>query len=271
MATNDTLVYLILGPSGSGRREILADLLETGLDEGEKAAVLVAQAETDSPAMARISARADVIRWSWHPAGKGDAGKGAPVLEGTIEADPPGGAGRVFFLADGRANPVDQVEAFKVWLADAGLTLARILCVVDCRLAEAHPPLLAWYDACVHFADVVLLNRRDGVSNKWISGFQARFKGEHFPCLVEVVKHGAVRNPALVLEPQALRISHAFDEEAGWPPSVGPETAVLDEAADDEEEAGEEGDELQPEEDPYFARRAGGRRVKEIPDIAKFL
>ena len=37
---------------------------------------------------------------------------------------------------------------------------------------EARPAaLLAWYDACVHFSDVVLLQRREGVANKWVSDF----------------------------------------------------------------------------------------------------
>jgi hypothetical protein len=53
-----------------------------------------------------------------------------------------------------------------------------------------------------------------------------------------------------------------FDDEPNWIISGG----------DDEDEAeGNEEVEAAPEEDPYLARHSGGRRLKEIPDIEKFL
>jgi hypothetical protein len=57
-------------------------------------------------------------------------------------------------------------------------------------------------------------------------------------------------------------MSHVFDEEQDWE-VIGPE--------DEEEAEGEEEVEVKPEEDPYLERLAGGRRVKEIPDVAKYL
>ncbi|MGH7996302.1 MAG: hypothetical protein ACREFX_08120 [Opitutaceae bacterium] len=270
---DEPLVYLILGAAGSGRREVLADLLEGGLEESEKAAVLIGEREAESSASERLIARAGLARWKWLPAtGERAAGSSATrgfelPPAGAIDATVPPGAARIFFLTDGRSNPVDQIEAFKVWSTNGGLRLGRIICVVDCRLVEAKPPLRAWFEACIHFSDIVLLNRREGVSNKWVSDFQARFKRLHYPCLIEFVKNGTVRNPALILDPQALRISHVFDEEADWT-ILG---ADGKDPEDDEEAEGEEAVELRPEEDPYFARWSGGRRMKEIPDIAKYL
>ena len=180
---------------------------------------------------------------------------------GPIEADIPGDATHAFVVADGRANPVDQVEAFKAWTAARAVEVARVICVVDCRLAERNRGLFAWYEACIHFSDVVLLNHREGVPNKWMGDFRREFEGRFYPCLFEHVKGGRVGNPALVLNPVALRISHVFDEEE-W-------------AGEDDPGEGDEGDEdeqgLEPEVDPYFERRSGGRRVREIPDIRKFL
>jgi len=157
----------------------------------------------------------------------------------------------------------------KTWLeAQGDGELARVLCVVNCQLAEKNPPLLAWYEACVHFADVVLLNRREGVENKWLSDFLNHFKKQFYPCLFETVKNGRVKNPALVLEPQARRMTHVFDEEPNWI-----FTNAEGEEIDEQEETGGDEDEIQakPEEDTYFERRNGGRRVKQIPDIAQFL
>jgi len=238
------LVYLILGAAGSGRREVVADLIEGGLGAEDRALVIPAAGEAPAAADAKLS-----IPGRWRREGERME---APSIEG---------ATHVFVIADGRANPIDQIEAFRGWVGMSGGELARIICVIDCGLAAKHPPLRAWFDACVHFADVVLLNRREGIENKWMSDFQAHYTAQFLPCLFELVKAGHVRNPALILEPQPRRLSHVFDEEQDW---------VV--TGDDEEEAeGDEEIEAHPEEDPYLVRRPGGRRVKEIPDIAKFL
>ena len=273
MPSEKPLIYLLLGAAGSGRREVIADLIEGGLAEGEKAAVLISADEALSPADAKFS----LIRlWRWIPPPPMEQGhfdrEDAPALPvATIELDAdgelPADATRIFFLTDGRRSPVDQVEAFKSWAVLQNVELARVICVVNCQLAAAHPRLLPWFDACIHFSDVVLLNHREGVANKWMSDFQEHFKSQFLPCLFEMVKGGRVRNPALLLEPQALRVSHIFDEEVDWllTNEEGEEVEDEDEVDEDEEIT------ATPIEDIYFARRIGGRRDKEIPDITKFL
>jgi len=253
MAAAKPPVYLILGAAGSGRREVLADLLEGRTEEGDEPVVLLSGEEAPDPADGRLGA---VLRWRWTP-------------ERTIDAAWPEGAGPIFFITDGRRNPMDQIEAFKSWLEAGGGELARVLCVVNCRLAEKNRPLAAWYDACIHFSDVVLLNRREGVANKWLSDFRAHFAALCYPCLFELVKAGRVGNPALILDPLALRMSHFFDAEKEWIVSneAGEEIDPDDpDAADDDEELTAEA-----VEDPYMARNAGGRRIKELPDLAKYL
>jgi hypothetical protein len=244
----------VLGAAGSGRREVIADLLEGGLAEGERAAVLLADGETAAAADAKLGG---ITRWRWSE-------------DDTIEGVMPADAARVFFVTDGRRNPVDQIEAFKPWIAGQGGELARVICVVNCQFAEKHPPLLAWFDACVQFSDVVLLNRREGVANKWLSDFQSRYRDQFIPCLFEFVKEGRVKNPALVLEPQARRMSHVFDEEPNWV-ITGTDGEEIDEEDLEEGEESDQEIEAAPEEEPYFARDAAGRRVKRIPEIAKFL
>lgn len=254
MSATKPLVYVILGAAGSGRREVLADLIEGGLEAEDVAAVLLADTEAASPHDAALPA---LQRWTWIP-------------EGAIAATLPAGATHVFFVTDGRRNPVDQIEILKAWIEAQGAELARIFTVVNVTLASQHPPLLAWYEACVHFSDVVLLNRREGVENKWVSDFLTHFKKQYFPCLFEFVKHGRVHNPALFLEPQARRMSHVFDEEPDWifTNAEGEEIDEQEETGDDDEE---EEIEAHQAEDPYLERRNGGRRVKELPDIAAFL
>ena len=146
-----------------------------------------------------------------------------------------------------------------------GAELGRIICVVDCGLAERNPGLLAWYDACIHFSDVVLLNRREGVPNKWVGDFQARYKDQRYPCVVKLCWAGS---GALSAGPSALRISQAFEDEPTW---VVEGDDPEDDSGEDLVDGDEEEVEMVPVEDPYFERRPGGRRAKEIPDVAKFL
>ena len=250
------LVYLVLGAAGSGRREVLADLIEGGLGASDRAAVLLADTETAVEAEKKLGG---IGRWQW-------------IGDDAIEGDLPREATHVFFVTDGRRNPVDQIEAFAPWLAAQGGELARVLCVVNCQLAGKNPPLRAWFDACVHFSDVVLLNRREGVANKWMREFEEHYRKQFLPCVFEFVKGGRVKNPALVLEPQARRMTHVFDEEKEW--FVTGKDGVkrsVDELDDDEAGDSEEEVEVTPEEEPYFIRDAAKRRAKKIPDLAKFL
>lgn len=240
------MVYFVLGSGGSGRREVLADLIEGGLGEADRPAVLISSSEWADLADARLP---NLARWTLQP-------------ENQVEAELPPGATHIFFVFDGRMNPVDQIEGFKSWLGDRAAEVARVLCVVNCQLLERNPKLFAWYEACIHFSDVVLLNQREGVPNKWIGDFKGKFEHKFYPCLFEFVKEGSVKNPALVLAPVARRMSHVFDEQ---------EWIAGDE--DDDEDEQEEGEEVEmkPAEDPYLERRNGGRRVHEIPHIADFL
>jgi hypothetical protein len=220
----------------------LADLIEDGLSDGDTPSVLLSATEEASPLDERLPGAA---RWvSGH--------------EGAVEADLPGNSSHIFIVSDGRRNPVDQLEAFKNWLGDRAAEVALIICVVDCQLIEKNPKLFAWFEACIYFSDVVLLNRREGVPNKWVAEFKERFTGKFYPCLFEFVKEGRVKNPSLILAPVARRMSHVFDEQE-WI------------VADEEDEDSDEDVEMKPEEDHYFERRNGGRRVHEIPNIADYL
>jgi hypothetical protein len=73
--------------------------------------------------------------------------------------------------------------------------------------------LQEWHDACAHFADVALLNRREGVNNKKIKAFKEHYESMRLPFLVESVRKNRIANPAKILDPTSRRISHAFDPE----------------------------------------------------------
>jgi hypothetical protein len=240
--TEKPLIYVIMGASGSGRRELVRDLIQSGMEKGEKVLALVSSREQPlSSDRAEEAARACTTQnWDWN--------------EGNLQIEVPEGFSRIFFITEGNLSPVDQMEAFAEWLPNQHIELGRIITIVHCQLASEHKELLRWYEACIHFSDVVLLNRREDVPQKWISDFLDHFKKAHFPCLFEQVKNGRVRNPALVLEPEPRRISLLFDDLPELEPG---------ELEDEEDLAGGA--------DPYLARQRSGRREKQVPDITEYL
>src|ERR1043166_9176370 len=144
MPSEKPLIYLILGASGSGRREVLVDLIEGGLTADDKPAVLLAHSEEPNAVDAKLPR---LSRWSW--------------TDEFIAAEMPTEASHVFFLLDGHVNPVDQIEVFKDWIGAQGGELARVIAIIDCQLASKNSALLSWFEACVHFSDVVLLTHRE--------------------------------------------------------------------------------------------------------------
>jgi hypothetical protein len=249
MSSSAPSVYFILGTPGSGRREIVADLIDNGLPPDDRVVVLLAESETTASGDDALARRAntEVRRWTWD---------GADLPDQTL----PTGAS-VFFFSESRGDAITQLEALKPWLARHNAELARVFCVVDCQLAEKNAALSQWFDACIHFSDVVFLTNRQGVQNKWLSAFIRRYEDQFFPCHFIQVKKSGISNPALVLDPQPRRVAQYFDEQEELPP-VEIET-------DDEEDEEEDEDAIKPE--PYFERNRSGRRVKEVPDIRQFL
>ncbi len=263
-AAQSQLVYVILGAPGSGRREVLADLVADGLDPVEERAHLYLPAGEGAHADdAKIEA-ASTAPLAWNA-----------ELQLIVADAPPAEATHIFVLLDGRVDPVDQLEALKPWLAAHSLPVARIFTVVHCRLIEQHPALQQWIDACIHFSDVVLLNRREGVANKWMSDFRRRYEDQYMPCVFEMVKGGRVKNPAAILDPVARRLSQFFDPTE-WD-NVDLEGVEIGESEDEDGENTRPLDksQLDPDDQPpvevWLERDAAGRRKHPLPDIRKFL
>jgi hypothetical protein len=251
MGASPSSVYFILGTPGSGRREIVRDLVENGLTAADPVLLLVSEAESADAAEEKLAQRpkTTVLRTQWTPAE-------LPPVD-----LPPGGL--VFFLADGHADPITQLESLQPWLLARGAQLARILLVVDCQFAEKHPILRAWYGACIHFSDVVFLTKRAGVANKWVSDFLQQFEHGYSPALFLQLKKSGVENPALVLDPQSRRVSQYFDE------AIDLTDVVIE--TDDEEEVDDDEDDGLPEPEAYFELLRSGQRAKVLPDIRKYL
>lgn len=238
------LVYLIYGIPGSERRSVLFDLIEGGLSPHEQVLYFHPKGETGSPYDEQIDALENVSSVDW------ELSKGK-IKHGRISAAPD----KIIFLAPGLSDPADVAEALKTWIVHNDCELGRIITVLNCSFLAEQEKSRAWFDACIHFSDVVLLARRESVGNKWIKEFEAHYKKACCPCLIELVSKGKSRNPAAVLEPEARRMSLFFDE--------------LIPIEEDEFEDEEQPEDLKP--DRYIERNESGQRVRPIIPISKFL
>lgn len=245
------IVYFVYGTPASGRRAILGDLVLEGLEAGDRPLLLLAEGEPPSDVERAFRSHPGAHRavWRW--------------VDQRIAAELPPDVTHVFLLADPWLNPVDQAEALVPWLQERGARLARIFTVIDVPFAAAHPQIERWFEACIHFSDVVFLTGVTADLQNWAGAFEGKFRERHFPCLWERVRDNTVANPALMLAPEARRMSGAFDDIE--PP---PLVALFE---DEDDEAEEEDPEDQPIPEPYFARRRGGSRVIEVPAIGPYL
>ena len=244
----ESLAYLVLGATHSGRRAAVFDLIEDLASESNPFEVFISKLEPPS-----------------------ECDEGIPALPGValryFETDPgsltdhkPGAGATSIIIAAGSMNPVDQVESLKGLLARAHKELGRIITLVNCGMLSRHPGLLAYYDACIHFSDIVLINDLGSVGKHFVKDFIQRYKEEYYPCLFEPMLRGRVKNPDLILANQTRRISLYFDSEEDW----------RDEGEEDWRDEGEEDSETMPV-DPYLERLPSGIRRKTVPDVAKIL
>jgi hypothetical protein len=238
---NSPSVYVLYGTPGSGRAEILVDLLESLLDGGESVAVLQAEdCQVDTEKLQSTN------KPEWIPYRLNECRL-------VFSADQPIDAAVVLIVAPSLAHPGDMAEAVKAWLDQSGRFIARILTIVDCAKVSEHGRLRTWMEAWIHFSDAVLLNNREGVSQKWLQEFEKHFHKLCYPCRFFNVKKGRLRNPAEALEPEPRRISLYFDQ--------------LEPIEEDDMDEDERPDDLT--EDPYIDRLESGQRAKPLPPIDK--
>lgn len=238
------LVYLIYGIPGSGRREVLFDLLTDGIEHREQVLYCRPEGEVASPFDQRLEALKHVRILNWKLSD-------TRVTHGEMHAAPD----KIIFLAPGRSDPANVAEAINAWIDLHHCQIARIFTVVHCAFLSEHEKAQPWFDACIHFSDIVLLNRREGVANKWVKDFEAGYRKQCCPTRFLLVKKGRVANPFEVLEPEARRLSLYFD--------------ALTPIEADEFEDDEPPEDTKP--DHYIERLESGHRVYPVPEIGKLL
>lgn len=241
--SDSPIVYLIYGIEDSGRREVLFDLIDGGIPKDEQVLYFRPNDATDSPFDEKIEALDNTSVVDWELAD-------CKIKHGKITAAPT----KIVFLAPGRVDPADFAEALNTWMDRNLCVLGSVITIVNCNFIKEHPRSQTWFDACIHFSDIVLLGKRTTVDNRWIKAFEARYTKQYFPCRIELAVKGKAQNPIAVLDTEARRMSLFFDE------------LIPIEEDEFEEDRPED---TQP--DPYIERNQSGQRIRPIPDIGKWL
>lgn len=235
-------VYLILGCQSSGRRFAVYDLVKDLASETDPFTLHLQESEKPNEWAEKL---AELDHVTLEPY----TGEVSDIQASNINPQHTN-----LVVAPGLSNPVDQVEAFKTLVEHSSCDLGRVITVVHCDQLTKHPKLLSWYDACIHFSDACIIHRSMETSNQAVQDFIDRYKDKQFPILFETVFKKGIKNPGLILDPEARRISLFFEpEEDAW--------------LDDEDDDAWDG----PEEDPYMVRIASGSREKWVPDIESIL
>ncbi len=243
---NCTSVYLVLGALGAGRRSAVVDLLEGGLFSGTSVSIYCPEHEKSFPTLDEdVQIDLNLHSWKWQ--------------EGQIIAsEPVEGATAIFFILSGTESPVDALEKMPEWLKKNELMLTRIITVLDCKQAQNQADWKPWYEACIHFSDVVLLRHEQGhVAHSWLEPFLEHYSKSYYPCLWLRIKQEGLENPALVLDSSVRRMSHAFDEPLDSSHFEGEEGNNV------EEDRSAESEDLEP----YFVRLPNGQRAKPLMSL----
>ncbi|MGA0134581.1 MAG: hypothetical protein ACO3ND_09540 [Opitutales bacterium] len=233
-----TPLVIVLGASGSGRTAVVKELAEQGWPEGAEVRVLRESREASEGA----------LTWTF--------------TDGVAKLPPPGGSESTIVVTCGSISQVDQMEALHAAVGRDGCwQVKRVVTVVDCLLAHRRPELTEWYAPCVHFSDVVVLNRRWEAPGRSVARLLEPYEKQFYPCLfINFTKAGRLANPAEVIEGEPLRMSHVFDD-------IDP----VDEMEFDEDNLPDEPFDLVRQPDKYFARDELGRRRMVVPDAAPAL
>jgi hypothetical protein len=240
-------VYYILGIMNSGRRQVVADLIEHGLPEGTSVAIYVHEAEiTCAAAEESFSANPNVSLFNWR------------LHEGKwVAALPPENTNILFVMGSGIDSPIDALEGFPDWLKAHDLSLSRVITVIDADKTSQHPIIQKWYEACLYFSDVVLFTHRHGACPPgWVESYIEDHRKACYPCVFMQVKKKQVDNPALVLDTTVRRLSQIFDSPNDFDGDWG--DLVIE---------GDVDDNTMPQADPYFERLPNGEKAKPVAPI----
>ncbi len=179
------------------------------------------------------------------------------LSDGSIEFSEPLSEDSVNLLIYGLPEfPDHLVEALVGGFRAERFELGRIVTQVHsgwCAQVEDAP---GWYDGCIHFSDLVLLDARHEVDDLWVREYQERYRKLRYPCLFDLVRKGLPKHPLWFFDSQPRRLSLVFDPDdlSGL---GGQDYEIEGDDPDEDEDPEASGD-------PFLRRNAAGERERKV-------
>lgn len=236
------LNLLLSGPN-PGRWKMIREIIQRALPKDEIINLYVSPGERNLALEAIDSERVNIGLWE--------------INDGAIDFSTDLSENRVNLILYGLPEFADDlIEALVSGYQQSAFEMGRIATHVHCGWCANTEEARAWYEAAIHFSDLVLLDNRDEVEDSWVRDYQERFRKQRYPCLFDLVRRGLPKHPDWLFDSQPRRLSLVFDPDdlSGF--------ATHTYGFEDEEE------ELDAEEeaagDPYLRRNIAGEREKSI-------
>ncbi|MFP4352648.1 MAG: hypothetical protein ACLFRP_07900 [Puniceicoccaceae bacterium] len=238
------LTVLLSGPN-PGRWKLVLETVRHGLPKEEAVLLHVSPAEVEPARLFFPDDRFTIGEWT--------------LADGAVLFSEPLTSDRTNVLVYGRPEfPDDLFEGLVDLFRAERCEMGRIVTQVHAGWGSGHEETKAWYDACIHFSDLVLIDNREEVPDAWVREFRERYLKLRYPCHFDLVRKGLPKHPEWFFDSQPRRLSLVFDPDdlSG----LGPGPVESDE--DETDEIPEE-----PPGDPYLRRNAAGERERKIKPL----
>lgn len=246
MKDNPIWLNLLLSGPNPNRWKMVREIVHHTLPKEEGLTVIVSAEEEAAAREFLDPGRFRVAEWS--------------LLNGTIEFSEDLSPTRAHLLLYGRPEFADNlIEALVDGYRNSLFEMGRIATHVHSGWCSSDETARAWYEASIHFSDLVLLDNREEVEDPWVRNYQEKFRKQRYPCLFDLVRKGLPKHPDWLFESQPRRLSLVFDPDdlSGF--------ANNDYDFDDEEE--DPDDEEEPAGDPYLRRNVAGERERSVKPL----
>ena len=236
------LNVLFTGPNPN-RWKLIRETMSHALPKEEGLHVIVSADELDAANEGLPGDRFNVSEWT--------------LSDGRLEFSEPLSEDSTNLIVFGRPEfPDNLLEALSTAYREENFEIGRIATQVHCGWCSGEEEARAWYDGCIHFSDLVLLDSRDEVADSWVRDFQERFKKHRYPCLFDIVRKGLPKHPMWFFDSQPRRLSLIFDPDdlSGM---GGDEYEIDGDEPDEDEDPEASGD-------PYLRRNIAGERERKV-------
>ena len=242
------LSVLFSGPNPT-RWKLLQETVSHALPKEEGLFVYVTPGELKEAREALPAERYTVGTWT--------------LVEGRVVFDQPLSAEMGNLLIYGVTPfPADLVDALILGYRADDYVIGRIITHVHSGWCDTVEEAKGWYEGCIHFSDLVLIDSRDEVVDNWVRDILERYRKLHYPCHFDLVRRGLPKHPQWFFDSQPRRLSLVFD-----PDDLSGLGGMDYEIEGDEPEEDEDEDGEKISLDPYLSRNAAGEREKKVRSL----